>query len=270
MLKSIKLLVIITFLNCSAFCQVNIAISEIMYNPPESGTDSLEFLEIYNYGVVPISLSGFNFSSGINYQFQEISIPQNTYLVIAKDSIKFQKAFNISALQWSSGSLLNTGEAIVLRDDNDQIIDSVFYRNTTAWGKEANGNGASLVLCDPFSNHSLPENWTVSSTSTDLEIDSVQVFASPNKKDVACTNTDIIEGNSVKEAKVYPNPSSGMVSFTESLYNMKIYAPNGDLFLYQSQLEKGEELNLVQSGIYFGIATNKTGDFLSFRILIIK
>jgi len=44
-----------------------IVITEIMYNPPESGTDSLEFLELYNNGVEIVNLEGFYFAEGIEY-----------------------------------------------------------------------------------------------------------------------------------------------------------------------------------------------------------
>jgi hypothetical protein len=35
-------------------------ITEIMYNPPESGTDSLEYIEVYNAGTAAVDMNGFN------------------------------------------------------------------------------------------------------------------------------------------------------------------------------------------------------------------
>ena len=60
-----KKVYLITFLSIVFACigfntsaQNDIVITEIMYNPPESGTDSLEFIEIYNKGEGTIDLSG--------------------------------------------------------------------------------------------------------------------------------------------------------------------------------------------------------------------
>jgi len=41
-----------------------IVITEIMYNPPESGTDSLEFIELMNNDTVTVNLLDFFFASG--------------------------------------------------------------------------------------------------------------------------------------------------------------------------------------------------------------
>ncbi|MDP4281463.1 MAG: lamin tail domain-containing protein, partial [Bacteroidota bacterium] len=46
-----------------------IVISEIMYNPPESGQDSLEFIELYNNDTAAINLHNYYFSNGIQYTF---------------------------------------------------------------------------------------------------------------------------------------------------------------------------------------------------------
>ena len=45
---SICIILAMSFFFQSNLTAQDLVISEIMYNPPESGTDSLEFIEIYN------------------------------------------------------------------------------------------------------------------------------------------------------------------------------------------------------------------------------
>jgi len=40
--------------------RAQIVITEIMYNPPPSGVDSLEYVEVFNNSGMPVNLSGWN------------------------------------------------------------------------------------------------------------------------------------------------------------------------------------------------------------------
>ena len=44
--------------------QSQIVITEIMYNPPESGNDSLEYIEILNNGNSGVTMSGWTLEFG--------------------------------------------------------------------------------------------------------------------------------------------------------------------------------------------------------------
>ena len=44
----------------------DIVITEIMYNPPESSTDSLEFIEIYNNEISAVDLTGYSLSGVVD------------------------------------------------------------------------------------------------------------------------------------------------------------------------------------------------------------
>jgi len=94
----------------------DLVISEIMYNPPESGIDTYEYLEIYNNGANAVDLSGYSLS-GVDYVFTSgFNLGTGEYLLLAGDSIAFEAAFGLTALQWTNGSLSNGGELLKLFD----------------------------------------------------------------------------------------------------------------------------------------------------------
>ncbi len=158
----------------------DLIISEIMYNPPESGTDTTEFIELYNNDTLAINLVDYYFSEGINYTFPEIILNPNEYIVIARDSNAFEDYYGFTTYQWSSGSLTNSGELIELRNAGGTVADVVEYSNTAQWSLAANGNGASLTLCDFDADNSLPENWNASIAPTGIIIDGIELTADPN------------------------------------------------------------------------------------------
>ena len=69
----------------SALAQ-DVVITEIMYNPPESGTDTLEYIEFFNNTANVIDLENYSFD-GVQYTFPAVSFAANTFIVIAKDSM---------------------------------------------------------------------------------------------------------------------------------------------------------------------------------------
>lgn len=158
----------------------DLMISEIMYNPPETGSDSTEFIEIYNNDVLDVNLVNYYFSEGINYIFPEVILASGEYIVIARDSLAFAHYYGFSPLQWASGSLTNSGEILELRNPGGSVADVVEYSNTAAWGELANGMGASLVLCDVNENNNDPTNWNSSIFPTGITIENFDLMADPN------------------------------------------------------------------------------------------
>ncbi|HAQ38663.1 MAG TPA: hypothetical protein DCQ58_09165, partial [Saprospirales bacterium] len=51
-----------------------LVITEIMYNPPESGTDLTEFIEIYNNSDQAINLNGYEIKDAIQIVFGDTTI----------------------------------------------------------------------------------------------------------------------------------------------------------------------------------------------------
>lgn len=160
----------------------DLVITEIMYNPPESGTDSLEFIEVYNNGDAAVDLQGYNFTQGVNFTFPSFMLDAGGYVVIAVDSVAIETVFGVQAFQFD-GALGNSGEPIELSSPGGMVVDLVEYTDDPPWPTEADGDGPSLVFCDPSLDNNDGANWQASSTDSGVMIEGLTIFASPGAAD---------------------------------------------------------------------------------------
>ncbi len=181
-----------------------IVITEIMYNPPESGTDSLEFLEIYNNGADAIDLTGYHFSKGVEFEFGAVTMQPYEYLLVAVNAAAMQSTFGVDAYQWTGGALSNGGEDVELQDASNNIVDFVSYDDILPWDTLADGYGPSLTLCNPNTDNSVATNWTHSINLAAINAAGDSIWATPG---MGCANaliagfegtpTQVTLGNSV-------------------------------------------------------------------------
>ena len=105
------------FLAVCAVVRAEVVISEIMYHP-SSENPAEEYLELYNSGVSPVPLTGWQLTSGVTFTFPTVSIPQGGYLVVAANaaafSAKYPAVTNFVA-GWT-GQLSNSSNTITLDD----------------------------------------------------------------------------------------------------------------------------------------------------------
>jgi|GEM_PF-1263882 PKD repeat protein len=156
----------------------DLVITEIMYNPPESGNDSLEYVEIYNLGDFDVNLEGY-YLEGVTFTFPDVTLAADDYMVIAINQDAFESFFGVTALEWSSGALSNGGETITLYDVEGTVIDEVPYGDGEPWPEAADGEGPSLTLCDPSLDNSLGENWSASDEYVGMNNEDAKVFGTP-------------------------------------------------------------------------------------------
>ncbi len=176
-------LFIILYFPMNALSQ-DLIITEIMYDDPTSGTDTLEFVEILNSSSSGINIMDYYLSEAIDVTFPDTIIHPGQHFIVAKDSAIFRRFFGVSAFEWS-GVLNNGGETIKLFNNSGQLIDSISYDNTIDW-PGANGTGPSLVLCNPFTDNNDPSNWYASNTYVDTIANGDSVYASPGISDGQC------------------------------------------------------------------------------------
>lgn len=182
-----KLFTILGLLACFwAHAQSDLVITEIMYNPPESGSDSTEFIEIQNIGMMPINMAGYSFTQGVVYTFPSVTVPAGGYIVVCVDSVAMQTVFGVTAWQWTSGGLSNSGEDIILVDASSNPMDTVDFDDSAPWPTSPDGSGPSLVLCDPTSDNNMGSNWTASGSNTGTTVNGFMLMASPGAADAAC------------------------------------------------------------------------------------
>lgn len=140
----------------------DLIITEIMYNPPESGDDSLEYIEIYNNSDDAVSLLGYTFTDGIVYTFSNEDIASGDYILVAKSASAMMSTFGVAAYEWTSGGLSNNGELVKLVSATGATIDSVAFATSAPWPTAANGDGPSITICDPETENSVGDNWHAS------------------------------------------------------------------------------------------------------------
>ena len=169
-----------TYIHVTGPTNAPIVITEINYRSPIAGTDSLEFIELYNNGTQPVPMGGFYFSKGVDFTFPSMTLNPQGYVMIAKSSAFITNYYGVSSYQWNAGgALTNQGEAIVLKDLYGYVLDSVYYLPTLPWDTMANGKGPSLELCDPNSNNSLASNWRHAIEYQSKTVLGDSLFASP-------------------------------------------------------------------------------------------
>ena len=142
---------------------VALAITEIHYHPADG--DPYEFVELTNYGRVPVDATGFYFE-GISYLFPPEAVigPGQTIVIASELSPRSFAARHpdVPVFGWSGGTLSDGGERLVLRDRQGHLLSVVNYDDEKGWPRGADGRGASLELLDPRGDPDAPANWRAS------------------------------------------------------------------------------------------------------------
>ncbi len=221
--------------------RAQVTITEIMYNPPEAGVDSLEFLEFYNKSAAPVNLEGW-YLYGVNFTFPALTLNPGEYVVTAVNAAAMFNQFGVTALQWGPNSALsNNGELILLLNPAGDTIARVAYSPNAPWPTEAAGQGPSIVLCDPDADPSQPANWRAATTSTGVTINNRMIFANPGAPSQCATGV-VARDDAAVAASGEPvtvnilqndnRPGQGSFSLTITvppLYGTANINPNGTL-----------------------------------------
>ncbi len=173
-----------------------IVITEISYNPPESGTDSLEYLELFNAGTTNVNLKDYKFTKGVEFTFPEISILAGKFLILSVKESAFMNVYGKTSLQWTAGALNNGGEVIAIADAAGTEFISVDLKDLPPWPGLADGTdgeGRSIELCNPLAAPSNGANWKVSVKDLGFQINGKQIYGTPG------------EANSITQCEAVPD-----------------------------------------------------------------
>ncbi len=149
-------------LSLSPLLSAQVVINEVMYDPdlPEP-----EWIELHNSGSVPIDVSGWTVQDRTSAKpsIPTGTIPAKGYLLLTKDSAALRgvRSPGPQIVQLSLPALNNGGDDLVLRDADENTVDSVSY--ASSWGGK---DGVSLERVDPTSVSNDSDSWGSSVDST--------------------------------------------------------------------------------------------------------
>ena len=151
--------------------------------PSPSGSDSdEEYVELFNTTDQDISIDGWDLqdaNDAANDRASPISgvtVPADGFVLICRNTVT-QENGGINCGDETSITLNNTGDDIILRNSNDDIVDQVNYTGTWPF---ADGESAEFVGAPGDDNNS-SQNWQEASTKKgDFAGDSNADFGSPN------------------------------------------------------------------------------------------
>lgn len=191
-MKSLLLSFVFTLTVTLGFSQI--VISEIMYNPPESNQDTLEYIEIYNSSDIMVDISGYHFLMGVEDTVAMGTVLQagESYL-FSESAQAMMNVFGVNSDQWTDGALSNGGETIVLADATGMMIDEVVFTDTAPWptfDDGTDGEGASIELCNADSDNNLASNWRAANNDTGIMLNGKVILATPGSDNtVMCAVT---------------------------------------------------------------------------------
>lgn len=183
-------LMVLGGLLCCDVLGSEVVINEI-HSDPDVKTELVEFVELYNTSEQAVDLSGWYFSEGIFYTFEEGSIlPAGGYVIVCQSPADIHAKWSSGRFQLSEeavlgpygGKLSNEGELIVLCNADGEVMDEVDYQLGFPWptvgdpaSEDQPGTGYSMQLVNPLFDNDLAGSWR-SATPTPLAQNS-RIFA---------------------------------------------------------------------------------------------
>ena len=127
-----------------------LALTEIMYHPPDVGLtngEDFEFIELKNVGTNVLNLLGLTFSNGISFTWNSATLlAPGEFVVLVKNQAAFASKYPAIPIGGVyAGSLNNGGERITLAHAFGGIVFSVSYADAAPWPIAPDGYGFSLV-----------------------------------------------------------------------------------------------------------------------------
>ncbi|MBI4946003.1 MAG: lamin tail domain-containing protein [Bacteroidetes bacterium] len=237
----------------------DIVINEIMadINPAPNSLPAYEYLELYNRTNFPVSLKGWKLSDATSTAtLPDICILPDSFYVLTSTSAAslFGNSLSVAGVT-SFPSLNDTGDEMILRDENGNIISVIFYRPDWYNNPMKQNGGWALEQIDPNNPCSGKSNWKASadnaggtpgrknsvnasapdaappklSHATVISSNSIQLFFdeymdSTTLINISAYTIDNVIGNPVSADPVEPDYTSVLLTFSSSLNADTIYS----------------------------------------------
>lgn len=147
----------------------SLVITEIHFRPSlsEDPGEILEFIEIYNDESIVLDMSGYRFSSGVDFVFpKDTFLPARSHLVVCRSVDGIRETYGIeNTIGNFFGRLDNNGEWIRVVNPMGSPVAEARYRNRgerTAGddaAASADGTGFTLAIESIFNDTRDPDNW---------------------------------------------------------------------------------------------------------------
>lgn len=144
-----------------------LAITEIMYRPPDAwaGTDDLEYIELWNSGLVTEDLSGHRLTGEIEFRFPSgTTIAPGQFLVVAADPAAALAHYGVTCLGPYTNRLGNDAGVLCLLNELGGCLLKIEYASREPWPVTPDGTGHSLVLTRPSYGENDARAWSGSDT----------------------------------------------------------------------------------------------------------
>ncbi|MDZ7742825.1 MAG: lamin tail domain-containing protein [Bacteroidota bacterium] len=142
----------------------DVVINEIMADPsPAVGLPEYEYLELFNLTDYDIDLGGWRLSIGNTIkEFENIWIPAGDYLILAKDDAEAELSTFGNFYGFSSLSLTNSGQNLMLRNKQGLLMSAVSYKNSWYEDPLKEEGGWALEQLNPYNPCEAKSNWRAS------------------------------------------------------------------------------------------------------------
>jgi hypothetical protein len=143
----------------------DVLITEIFPDPtPSVGLPDAEFIEIYNHSKFSISLNNWRIADpSVTSYLPDVLIKPDSFIILCalSNESKFSSYGHAIGLS-PFPSLNNDRDSIILKDDNDKLIQLINYN--ASWYNDANkkDGGWTLEMLNPFSLCLDGDNWQAS------------------------------------------------------------------------------------------------------------
>jgi hypothetical protein len=146
-----------------------VVINEILYHPPDDRED-LQFIEVFNAGTNAADLSGWRFTSGVDFDFPRgTRLEPGQFTLVCRELAGFKSFYGprLPVAGVFTGELGHGGRKLELADAHSNVVDVVKFTDRAPWPLAADGYGASLERICPSGPGDDPDNWAASALPSD-------------------------------------------------------------------------------------------------------